>query len=116
MNATDADGKSALGYATEKGHTAIVELFKGIKTEPPRAKRYTPLEINQLIRSKSLPQKDLVQLLGEPDYRGKYKGQELWQYQSLTEADGKVWHQNFLFEGGGVSYDWVVDTPGPPKE
>ena len=84
-----------------------------------REKTYAPLEIYEQIRSKWLPKEDLLKLLGEPDYKGAYKGQELWQYYNLTQSNKnkeKLWHQYFLFENGKVSYDWVTKDAGPPKE
>jgi len=83
-----------------------------------REKTYTALEIFEQIRDKRLPKEDLVKLLGEPDYKGTYNGQELWQYYNLTQHEKdktKLWHQYFLFEGGKVSYDWVSETAGPPE-
>jgi hypothetical protein len=84
-----------------------------------REKTYSVLEIFEQIRDKRLPKEDLVKLLGEPDYKGTHNGQEFWQYYNLTQHNKdktKLWHQNFLFEGGKVSYDWVTKTAGPPEE
>ena len=87
-----------------------------------RTKTYAPIEIYNLIRSKRLSKADLLTLLGEPDFKGTSKGQELWQYYDLTQSDGhdgrvgKLWHQYFLFENDRVSYDWVGTEKGAPKE
>jgi outer membrane protein assembly factor BamE (lipoprotein component of BamABCDE complex) len=83
-----------------------------------REKTYTPGEIFSQIRQPGLSKAEVVKILGEPDFKGTYKGQDLWQYYDLTAQDkgGKVWHQYFLFDKGHVSYDWVTDTKGPPTE
>ena len=87
---------------------------------PPKAAgergTYAPGEIYEKILSRRLSKEGLLKLLGEPDYKGEYKGQELWQYYDLTtDKSGKLWHQNFLFTDGRVTYDWVVKEKGPPK-
>ena len=84
-----------------------------------REKTYSALEIFKQIRAKNLPKKELVKLLGEPDYKCKYNGQELWQYYNLTQDDKdptKLWHQYFMFENEKVSYDWVTKDAGPPRK
>jgi hypothetical protein len=82
-----------------------------------REKTYTPGEIFSQVRQPGLSKEAVVKLLGESDFKGTYKGQDLWQYYDLTrDQQGKIWHQYFLFENGRVSYDWVTDKKGQPLE
>lgn len=94
--------------------TIILVIAPSATTNCALTQPHCPIWIWDNVVGPQLSKSELVELLGPPDFVGtfanEYYNGPLWQYYDMTvdcEDDGAVYNQNFLFENGRVSYDWV---------
>ncbi|MEC9092627.1 MAG: hypothetical protein VX438_07985 [Planctomycetota bacterium] len=76
-----------------------------------KEKHYSSEEIYSRFVESRMSITQLVEVLGEPDFKGTGdQEKKFWQYYNLekSEDDGQVYNVNFLIVDGVVTYNWVT--------
>ena len=78
-----------------------------------KVKHYSNEQIHTLIVIPRLSTEKLVEMLGEPDFKGTGdQSDTFWQYYDLQKSDqeGETVNTNFIIDDGAVTYTWVTRT------
>jgi hypothetical protein len=65
---------------------------------------YTVIEFESSFMNRK--KEKVLKVLGVPDIRRKHNGKEVWTYQNIIREQGKVWHQNIMFDFGRINMMW----------
>ena len=65
---------------------------------------YTVIEFESTFMNRK--KEKVLKVLGEPDVKWEHRGKEVWTFQNIITEQGKIWHQNIIFDFGRVNMMW----------